>query len=141
AVHQKGSLVAPPAFFLASTQPQVMPEFQLPRHLDQMFLTDQMRPQFRKLPFSKMGKAVKQLLRRNQPQDGVSQELKLLVVSHPCGCLDLQRFEFASLRAVGERLFQQLRSRELISQSLLQFRNVPRFHDPWLNESDCIPPV
>ena len=40
AVHQQRGFVASPTFFLAPAQPQVVPEFQLPRHLDQMFFTN-----------------------------------------------------------------------------------------------------
>src|SRR5579863_2566596 len=107
-----------------------------------MFFTNQMRSQFGQLAFTKMGKAMKQFFGRNQPQNGVPQKFKLLVVSHSLRhlrwCLSVQRFEFASLRAMSKSLLQQLGSRELITQSLLQFRNVPRFHD--LLERICLRP-
>src|SRR5580704_4121278 len=103
-----------------------------------MFFTDQMRSQFGQLAFTKVGKAMKQFFGRNQPQNGVAQKLKLLVVSDPSWRLSLQRFEFASLGAMSKSLLQQLRSREWIAQSLLQFRNVPRFHD--LLERICLRP-
>ena len=84
-----------------------------------MFLTDQMCSQFGQLTFTKVGKAMKQFFGRNQPQDSVSQKFKLLVVSYSNWCLSLQRFEFASVRAMGKSLLQQLRARKLIAQGLL----------------------
>src|SRR5579863_10327249 len=68
-------------FFLHLGQAANNAQLQLPRHQDQMFFADQMRAQFRELALTEIWKAMKQFFGRNQPQDGVSQELQLLVVS------------------------------------------------------------
>jgi hypothetical protein len=49
-------------------------------NVDQMILTDQMRPQFRKLPFAELGKASKKFFGSHKAQNGIPEELQLLVV-------------------------------------------------------------
>ena len=102
---------------------------QLLGHSDQVFFADQVRPELGEFSLSKTGKPVEQFLRSDKSQDGVSQELQLLVVSHPRRPSRLQRFQFARLGTVGQGLFQQLRPLEMVRESSLQERNVTRFHD------------
>ena len=65
-----------------------------------------------------MRKAVKKFLAGDQSQDGVSQELELLVIPHPAA-LECS-LNLARLRSVSESLLQQFRSNETVTQHSLQ---------------------
>ena len=70
----------PAAHFLAAAQLQIGAQIQAARHAVQVGRADQVGLQARKLPFAKIGMAKHQGLRNQEPQNGVAQEFKLLVV-------------------------------------------------------------
>ena len=127
-VHQQSGLVAASTLFFTPPQVEVMSQLQLLGHSDQVLFADQMRPELGEFSLSKTGKPVEQFLRSDKSQDGVSQKLQLLVVSHPRRASRLQRFQFARLGTVGQGLLQQLRPLEMVRESGLQERNVTRLH-------------
>src|SRR6476660_3220477 len=95
-----------------------------------------MGPELGEFSLPKTGKPVEQFFRSDKSQDGVSQKLQLLVVSHPRRASRLQRFQFARLGTVGQGLLQQLRPLELVRESGLQERDGTWLHDWWLRASD-----
>ena len=127
-IHQQRGLVAAPTLFFTPPQVEVMSQLQLLGHSDQVLFADQMRPELGEFAFPKTGKPVEQFLRSYKSQDGVSQKLQLLVVSHSRRASRLQRFQFACLGTVGQGLLQQLRPLEMVRESGLQERNVTRLH-------------
>ena len=84
-----------------------------------MLFADQVGPELGEFSLSKTGKAVEQFFRGDKSQDGVSQKLQLLVVSHPRPAGRLQRFQFACLGTVGQGLLQQLRPLEMVRRERL----------------------
>src|SRR6266481_5689247 len=103
-----------------------------------MLFAYQVGPEFGEFSLTKAGEPVAQLLGSNKSQDGVAQELHLLIVAHPGAAGCLQCFQFPRLRTMGQGLLQQFRPLEAVAQSCLQLRNVTRFHDcgDWRRTSD-----
>src|SRR5581483_1494566 len=88
-----------------------------------------MRPQFRKLPFAKIRETLEQLLGRDHSQHGITQELELLVVTHPeFARIALQCLPLPSLGRVSERLLDQLRPLEMMSERGFQDRYFACLH-------------
>src|SRR6266700_2033643 len=90
-VHQDCSFVAPAALFFSPAQAQIPSELEAFGCMNQVILANQMSAQFRKLPFTEFGKATKQFFCRDQTQDRIPQELKLLVIGDALGNAGTQR--------------------------------------------------
>jgi len=101
-----------------------MPDLQLLGHPQQMPLPDQMRPQLRQMPFLKFGETMKQSLRGDQSQHGVSQKLKHLVVAARCAIARAQRLHLARLRTVSQRLLQQFGPLEAVTDAFFERNHV-----------------
>src|SRR5882757_8467911 len=95
-----------------------------------MPLSNQMRAQLGKMSFLQSRKAMEQRLRRNQPQDGVSQELKHFVIAAPHRRIASgQRFYLAGLRTVSEGLLNEFLTLEVVPQAFFQRHDVGGLHD------------
>ena len=69
---------------------------------------------------------MEQFFGRNQSQNGIPKEFELLVIADPTGFS--KRFHLPGVGTVGERLIEQFGARKLVSQYLLQLRNLSRPH-------------
>src|ERR1700730_4192535 len=94
-----------------------------------MLFAYQVGPELGEFSLTKAGEPVAQLLGSNKSQDGVAQELHLLIVAHSGAAGCLQCFQLPRLRTMGQGLLQQLWPLEAVAQSCLQLRDVPRLHD------------
>src|ERR1700682_2871599 len=94
-----------------------------------MFFAYQVGPQFGEFSLTKAGEPVAKLFGGYKSQDGVAQELHLLIVAHPGAAACLQCFQFPRLGTMGQGLLQQLWALEAVAQSCLQLRDVTRLHD------------
>src|SRR5512146_682100 len=112
-------------------QAQVLAQAQFLRRAHQVALAHQVRPRLRQLPFTELRVAGEQLLAGHEAQHGVAQELQLLVVAQRHGGL---RLLLARVRAVRDRLLQQLGSSELVSKGLFQPFSFSAFHS-----QNCVP--
>ena len=81
-IDQQSGFATSAALFFSAAQPQVVAQLQLLCYLDEVPFADQMGSQFGKLPFTKLGKTLKQLLACNQREHGIAQKLELLVVAN-----------------------------------------------------------
>jgi len=93
-----------------------MADLQLFGYPQQMPLAHQMRAQLGQVPFLKLGEAMEQRLAGDQPEHGISQKLKHFIIATRLA----QRFHLARLRAVSQRLREQCRALEAVTEALFK---------------------
>jgi len=123
------------AFFLASPKPQVIAELETLRYPDEMFFTHQVCAQLRERPFTEVRETAEKLLTGHQGQNRIAKKLQLFVVGRLGALLwRLQRLQFTRLRAVRERLLDELGTLEVVPQQSFKCRNFSRFHESTAGE-------
>ena len=97
---------------LSLAHPQIGPKVEGAGHRGELLAADRRRPDLGELAFRIAGVGGEQELGDGQAQDGVAQELEALVVAH-AGV-------FGGIRAVGQRLGQQLPVGERVAERLFE---------------------
>ena len=128
-IDEQGRLAAAAALFFTASETQIVAQFQLLRHLNQMPFADQMSPQFREFALTKMRKTMEEFFASHQRQDGIAKKLELLVVADPYLLLSLLRFLLTGLRTVGDCLFNDRTVPEVVTQPRFERRDFPFLHN------------